>query len=1173
MYLSKVIITNFKTIFGSIELEFSKSMTLLTGSNGSGKSNILDAISFALGAQDDRQEGTAIELISKDFNNDKRLADFCEVTVFFKNNRPNETISVSRQLRVPKSGQIYSVYKLNGKNSSLTEILELLENYGIEKEGYNTVKQGEISTRMNESSESRRQLIEKISGVSQFDPKIREADAKISNARNTLRHVELLIEEAGKRLENLEKEKERTLKSRDLISKINYQKALKLQNTINKMDTKINGYDTEISSHINQINDLKKDITNFNKKLGEIKGKIDEELMKKRKLDQKKMQMTGASRVQIQNLETVNRKIYILKEKISDLKRKINVFETKSKKDLLKVKKKLKKNYSRSIEEDKENKELSRKLQEDILILEDKLPGLEEEYENFIIKRDRINEKIGECIDEKGKIDEKRRDWKSKVEINSSKKEQYTQRVEELNKLVSSIDRNLRSLDQRKNRISKEKSQVENFLKSARTNIRELFSQLTELETQDNDFKSRLTEWERALKKSQPRYADSVMKILAARDEKKLKGVVGTVLELIMEINRDYALAIEIAGGNKLQSIVLNNFASMIEVIEYIKTNELGSVSFYPMDIVEKWENKKIPDDKNIVGKVIDFIKFDPKYENIFSVLFKNTIIVKNLEDAKKYRNFRCVTIEGDLIEKNGEVITMGQFDSRFLLINEFYRRKIHEININISNLENRIKKLKNQVNSLTRDREKSDKRKFSIIEEIGEIGGRVIELKNQKNEIQPTLDEIMPKYNNITDQLKEAITYYENTDIELSKILDKIKDLELEKSEIQSKIDETEYGDVENQIKSKREQLTAVHRKILASEKDRIGYSNKLNQIDNQITLIDNQIIEFQNQIKEKNEENSSLVEEKDTLTEEINKQKEKFKKIDLEIQEINEKLDELQKTRADIIQQREIINVEINNIQSKINDINKSKSTIEERRRNLQNKIKEFGIKVKIKNELNLEEVENKIHELEVKLSMLGPIDHSAPEKYNQEKVRIKDLLEKRKTCQDELDSASEMYKEMYQQKQRRFSETLEKLNDNLKFIFNKIHSDGTIELISNSDDDPLEGGVDIRVDMGSGIVSSTRSLSGGQSSVVAASIIFAIQRLYTRSMWYFLDEIDAHLDDTHSEALGKLLKELSTESQYIITTPRKSYLREYAQRIYSLWKQNGFTKIVCQKKEQYN
>jgi chromosome segregation protein len=147
------------------------------------------------------------------------------------------------------------------------------------------------------------------------------------------------------------------------------------------------------------------------------------------------------------------------------------------------------------------------------------------------------------------------------------------------------------------------------------------------------------------------------------------------------------------------------------------------------------------------------------------------------------------------------------------------------------------------------------------------------------------------------------------------------------------------------------------------------------------------------------------------------------------------------------------------------------------------------------------------------------------------------------------------------------------LEKLNDNLKFIFNKIHSDGTIELISNSDDDPLEGGVDIRVDMGSGIVSSTQSLSGGQSSVVAASIIFAIQRLYTRSMWYFLDEIDAHLDDTHSEALGKLLKELSTESQYIITTPRKSYLREYAQRIYSLWKQNGFTKIVCQKKEQYN
>ena len=145
-----------------MELEFSKSITLLTGSNGSGKSNILDAIAFALGAQDERQEGTAIELICKNYNTEQRLADFCEVALNFTNGKPTEDLTITRQLRVPKSGRIYSIYKLNGNNSSLSEIQDELKKYGIESQGYNMVKQGEISTRMNESATNRRKLIEKM---------------------------------------------------------------------------------------------------------------------------------------------------------------------------------------------------------------------------------------------------------------------------------------------------------------------------------------------------------------------------------------------------------------------------------------------------------------------------------------------------------------------------------------------------------------------------------------------------------------------------------------------------------------------------------------------------------------------------------------------------------------------------------------------------------------------------------------------------------------------------------------------------------------------------------------------------------------------------------------------------------------------------------------------------
>ncbi|MBD3230719.1 MAG: AAA family ATPase [Candidatus Lokiarchaeota archaeon] len=1172
MYISKAIITNFKTVLGSLELDFSDKITLLTGENGSGKSNILDAILFALGAHDERQEGTAIELICTDYDNNKRMANFCEVTLFFENNRPNESITVSRQLRVPKSGNIYSIYKLNGNRSTLSEILELLDKYGIEPDGYNTIKQGEISTRMNESAESRRELIEKISGVSKFDPKISEAEAKINDAKNTLKQVELLIEEGKNRLKDLEKEKDRTLKYRELESKINYQKALKLKNIINQIDLKIDGYNTDITDKNKVLERFRKKLLKHTGKLDDIKKKINEELKTRNKIEQKKMEMTGASRVEIKNLEDIKQRIFVVREKISDLKKKINVYETKSKKDLIKEKKKLKKKYTRSIEEDKENKEMSKDLQAEILKLEDDLPGLEEEYQSLLRARESIENDIEEYEESKDSIDERRRKWAQKTEILRNKKEDMEKRVNEIRTKVNSINNNIKRLKRSKSRINKEQTRIKKFLEDSRKNVRTLLPQIQELEFKLSDLNERRNDWEVGLKKSQPRYSTPVLKIQEARDSNEITGIIGTILELIIDIDRNYALAIEIAGGNKLQSIVSENFESMKKIIEYIEQNDIGQISFYPLNIIEEWKGNKPPEDEKIIGKVIDFIKYDSKYKNVFSNLFKDTLIVKDLQTAKKYHQFRCVTTEGKMIEQNGEVITMGHFDSRFLLINEFYRRKILEINKIISDMESRLDKLRGQINSLTKERQEKDNRRAEIIKEIGKISGREIELNNLKKESEPLLSKLNPQFLQIQDDLKEAITNYENLNSELGLVIEKIQDLSNEKLKIKNEIEETEYGDIENRIKQKKDQLQAVRRKILDSEKQRLKYSSKINQIDNKIEFFDDQIRETQNQINEKDVVKKELLEEKQKLTEKINKQKEKFQEIDFEIQKINEKLNDLQKERSEIIQDKEVITLEMDKIKSEKNEIQTLKSKFEERRRNLKEKIEEFGVTIEKDQKIDVARVNKEIEKLQVEISMLGPVDPSAPEKYVGEKNKINALSKKRELCEKEMVTASEMYRELYRQKKRKFRNTLERLNDNLRFIFNKLHPRGSIKLIPDSDD-PLTGGIDIRVNMGSGVVSSTRSLSGGQNSVCTASLIFAIQSLSEKGLWYLLDEIDAHLDNVHSEALGKLLEDLSEENQYIITTPKKSYLRKYAKRIYSLENIDGFTKMVCIKREDYN
>ncbi|MHA1271544.1 MAG: AAA family ATPase [Candidatus Helarchaeota archaeon] len=1174
MYLSKIIITNFKTILGSIEIEFSKSMTLLTGNNGVGKSNILDAIMFALGGQDERQEGTAIELICTDFNTHRRLADFCEVSLYFKNGGTvDELISITRQLRVPKSGRIYSVYKLNGNIKSRSEIHDYLKQFGIEPNGFNMVKQGEISTRKSESPESRKQLIEQISGIAQYDPKIMEAEAKINNAKNTLRHVELLIEEANKRMSNYKKDRDKALKYRKIKYKINYNRALKLGTVINKLEEKISTYNSELNEKYDKINDYKQQIINFNEQLVEIKKIIDDQLRIRLDFEKEKMQMVGASSIQIQNLENLNKNIFNIKERISDSKKKIEVLQTSTKKDLMKTKKKLKKEFSQLLEKDSENKKVSSDLQFEIIQLEDKLPRLEEEYQNLIEERDKINKLLEDYEKKKNEIDNERIQWKNKIDIFTSRRDEMKENVETLQNRIEGIQRNLHNLQNKILRMKKEKTVAERFLNDSRGKVSTLISQIQDIEYQLSEKINKRNELEINLKKSKPRYSEVVSKLLELRDQKKIPGIIGTVLELMIEIDRNYALAIEIASGNKLQNIVISNFDTMLEIIDYIKENDMGQVSFYPLDILGDIEKKSIPRDNNVLGRIIDFIKYKPEYSKIFEIIFQNTLLVKDIETAKKYKDYGCVTIYGDLIDPNGEMNTMGQFDSRFLLINEFYRRKINELNQIITEIENRLKLLKKQINTLTSQRERNDRRRLEIIEEIAKINGRIIELEKLRNDSQPSLDKVLPKYRQIQDDLNEAITNYENLDIELGQIIEKIRNLNFKKAEIQKSINETEYGDVENQIKEKKEQVAALHRKILSFQKEYNNYNNRIIQIDSKINLIDNQILEIQDQIKEKEEEKNKLIEEKEKLDSIINEQKEKYNTIDLKIQEINEKLDEVQKERSEIVQKKVEIDSEIEKINTEINEINRVKSTIEERRKNIIEKIESLGVKITEFERINLDELDKRIEILENEISLLGPVDPTAPEKFEAEKRRLKDLTVRRNKCVAELESSSEVYDELYRQKEKIFLNTLEKLNKNLKYIFNKIHPKGSIELITTQPKTPLNGGIDIKVDMGSGVVSSTRSLSGGQNSVVAASIIFAIQRLFKRSVWYFLDEIDAHLDDTHCEALGKLLKELSKESQYIITTPRKSYLREYAQRIYSLWKKDGITKISCIKREDFN
>ena len=159
----------------------------------------------------------------------------------------------------------------------------------------------------------------------------------------------------------------------------------------------------------------------------------------------------------------------------------------------------------------------------------------------------------------------------------------------------------------------------------------------------------------------------------------------------------------------------------------------------------------------------------------------------------------------------------------------------------------------------------------------------------------------------------------------------------------------------------------------------------------------------------------------------------------------------------------------------------------------------------------------------------------------------------------------------RDLLTQKKLKFLKAIEELNQHLNEIFINLYGKGKASLVLTDKSNPLESGVDIKIDVGSGDVDYIGTLSGGEKSMVALAFIFAIQQFKPAPI-YFFDEIDSYLDPNRTEALGKLLKKFSTNNQYIVVTPRLNALSTYADRIYGVWMENGSTEIVCQQADDF-
>jgi len=193
----KVEIYGFKSFADKAEIKFGNGITCIVGPNGCGKSNVADAIRWVLGEQSAKSlRGSSMQDVIFSGTQGRKSLSYCEVSLFFDNSTRMFSIDYNEVIitrKLYRSGE--SEYFINKQPARLRDIVELLHECGIGKEGYTIIGQGKVEEIMSAKPEDRRMIFEEATGIAKFKTRKNESQRKLERTHeNLVRYLDILTE-------------------------------------------------------------------------------------------------------------------------------------------------------------------------------------------------------------------------------------------------------------------------------------------------------------------------------------------------------------------------------------------------------------------------------------------------------------------------------------------------------------------------------------------------------------------------------------------------------------------------------------------------------------------------------------------------------------------------------------------------------------------------------------------------------------------------------------------------------------------------------------------------------------------------------------------------------------------------------------------------------------------
>lgn len=1179
--------TGFKSFADTTKISFDGGITAIVGPNGCGKSNVSDAIRWVLGEQSSKAlRGKSMQDVIFAGTEKRKKLSYCEVSLVFDNtqkwfNIDYDEVVLTRKLY--RSGE--SDYMINRNPCRLKDIRDILYDSGIGKDGYSIIGQGRVEEIINSKPEERRNIFEEAAGIAKYKARKVETENRLVRVRDNLSRATDILTEVERRLGPLKRQSEdakKYLEYRDVLKNLEinayiYQFDHAAQ-TKQEINTKLNGYRDNLNVLTQSI---EAEQAKYEKSLNEI-NQLDS---KANDLHEQVLNKTISLEKYQSDSRLLTEQTRYLKEQIDRLTNQSNAYSLD-----LSQRKTLVDAATSQLNKEKENLNALYKENQDIaakhMELIDELTkneGEKEENQRNIIdnlaKLTEIKTNLSAYIAKRDTLSENIRQDSEKLSTLQTEKEEFLKTFNQLKQEVETLKSNKDSKSSNIEKIQAKLQSLNNELEEINSRIYALKSSISNDTNRMNILINLQADFEG--------YQFAVKRLLQESKRNNtlnnaIKGVVGNIIN----VEPTYQTAIEIALGGSIQNIVTKDENDAKVLINYLKESKLGRATFLPISAVKPRSlnnnDRRFLSCKGCLGVASELVKTDSVYRPVIDSLLGSTVVCDNLDNAVILAKqsgfaFKIVTLEGDVLSPQGSMSGGSKKSNDSSLLS-----KENEIKNLKTNIQDKTKELDAVNSQLSTYNENILKLKELLNKETADLQ----ELNNSYYTSSTKLEHSSSRLNDLEEEifsLSAQMKVAQNIVDDLTSKIDSIDQVELDYNATQQKVGEfnqtnkTAYEELKQKREQYLESLTQSKVKIASTEEKIKSLEKDIETHTAEIANAEAQLVQVQKELTSQQRVYDEAIN--------LNKDKEetaKVEQIKQEIEVLNDKLaqfDQFKKSLMDEIKdlddKKTVLSNDIAKLNNKIFQEETRLQKVDIDIENMQERIYEeyemtYNDCLPYKNqgeEFDIKETMTQINRIKNQITGLGYVNINAIEEYKTEGARYEEMNAQIEDLRKAEEDAVRIIKDLSAEMLEKFNIEFVKIQENFTKVFKELFGGGNARLELLPNEDPLLAGVEIIAQPPGKVLQSITLLSGGEKTMTAIAILFAILKLKPMP-FCFLDEIEAALDDANIDRYANYLKRFSDETQFIVITHRKPTM-EVVDALYGVtMEEKGVSKIVSVK-----